>query len=178
MTFASMFKAATALSLAGLLAACGGGGNSATPTGSAPGAAPAPELPAVAWASPAVFVSPGASNKSFAMENCTRNTSVNAYNNGQYSYQGSTVDLYTATLVITSNGDISMSAATTQTGTISTLWNIVFANIQNSAWSVSGTTQTPSYTINGNSDGRSEEQYFSIYSAQDESNVNLNSNTS
>ena len=170
MTFASMFKAATALSLAGLLAACGGGGNSASPTGS--GAAPAPELPAVAWASPAVFVTPGAASKSFAMENCTR--SGNVYTNTT-SQNIPSSSLYTASLVITSSGDISMKAATTVTGAISTLWATAFANMQNAAWSVSGTTQTPSYTINGGTNGRSEYQYFNIYSTQGESNINLNS---
>jgi hypothetical protein len=122
-----------------------------------------------------VFVTPGAESKSFAMENCQRNTEVNVNNNGQNSYQNLTTDLYTATLVITSSGDISMKAATTETGAISTLWNTVFANMQNTAWSVSGTTQTPTYTINGSTYSRGENQSFNIYSAQGESNINLNS---
>jgi hypothetical protein len=46
----SIIKAAFAASLAALLAACGDGGDSA---------APPADLPPVAWASPAVFVTPG-----------------------------------------------------------------------------------------------------------------------
>ena len=77
--------------------------------------------------------------------------------------------------MIASSGDISMKAATTEMGTISTLWNVGFTNLQNTAWSVSGTAQAPSYNVSGEVEVGDNGQYFNIYSAQDKSNVELES---
>ncbi len=173
MTFTSMFKAGAALSLAGLLAACGGGGNSASPSGSAP----PPELPAVAWASPAVFVTPGAASKSFAMENCTRQTNVYVYDYrtqpAQFPSTNETIDMYTATFVVASNGDMSFNGATTNTGTVSKQWGMIFADAVNVSWSASGTTQTPSYQLSGNESFRNSSKNMNANSSSESSNLRL-----
>jgi hypothetical protein len=156
-----------------LLAACGGGGG-----GDA--AAPAAPLPPVAWASPAVFVTPGASSKSFALTGCTLRTNVDSYNyNPTYSYSNTstTVDLYTATLVVESSGDVSLKAATTLTGTINSLWSMAYSDASYMNWSVGGTSQTPSYAINANEQLRNGNRYMNVYSSVEQSNVELNLNT-
>jgi hypothetical protein len=127
----SLFKAAVAASVVSLLAACGGGGDAATP------------LPPVAWASPAVFVTPGAVNKSFALTGCYRTV----YDDDEEEYIENEVSLYKASLVIASNGDMSILAATTTTGTVTTVWSKAFADAQEVSWSVSGSSQTPSYSL-------------------------------
>ncbi len=103
MKFLSLSQAATAVSFAGLLAACGGGDGGGGCGGGGGGAAP--DAPSVAWASPAAFVTPGAASTSFALANCSK-----------YDYDSdSRQDLYNATLNIASNGDMSISAAMTLT---------------------------------------------------------------
>jgi hypothetical protein len=130
----TLFKAAVAASLVSLLAACGGGGGGG-----------ASDAPSVAWASPAAFVTPGAASKSFALANCSK-----------YDYVAdSNQTLYKATLLIASNGNMSISAATTTTGTVSEMVSIAFADARGSDWSASGTTQTPSYSISMNQQFRS-----------------------
>jgi hypothetical protein len=111
----SIIKAAFAASLAALLAACGDGGDSA---------APPADLPPVAWASPAVFVTPGASNKTFALEGCSGRLGGEDMD----SYGG---NFYNASLNIASNGNVSFSAATTTTGTVSVLWTMAFEDVGN-----------------------------------------------
>jgi hypothetical protein len=166
MRFTSVFRAAVAVSLAGLLAACGGGGGGGgVPSGS--GAAPA-ELPSVAWASPAVFVTPGAASKSFELANCRRTTDSYSYVNDQYQgYQRGETDLYTASFVITSSGNVSMNAAVTSTGSVSNLWNLVFADAIGSNWGASGTTQTPSFSLSGYTSSRGANSNFNMSSSAD-----------
>jgi hypothetical protein len=124
-----------------------------------------------------VFVTPGATSKSFAMDGCTRDGSLNTgIINTNSTYQPiPTSSLYTATLVIASSGDVSMKAATTETGTVSTLWNVGFAKLQNTAWSVSGTSETPSYTLSGDSNERGENRNYAVYSEAGNAYVYLNS---
>ncbi len=136
----SLLKAASAALLVALLAACGGGGDDA---------APAPD---VAWASPAAFA--GASNKSYVLEGCRLATyvnlsalSMNEVPLGQSEGPPPGDLLYNAKLVIAANGDLSISAATTTTGTVSVLWSMPYASMTYSAWSVDGTVQTPSYSL-------------------------------
>jgi hypothetical protein len=130
----SLFKAAVAATVVSLLAACGGGGDTA---------APATPLPPVAWASPAAFVTPGASSKSFALTGCYRTI----YDDDEEEYIEDEVNLYKASLVIASNGDMSILAATTATGTVTAVWSKAFADARNVSWSVSGSSQTPSYSL-------------------------------
>jgi hypothetical protein len=157
MKFASMFRAAIAVSLAGLLAACGGGGSAPPPEGAAP-------LPEVPWASPAVFVTPGQGNKSFALKGCYR--SMEVYDPQLEETVYTEQELYKASLQIASNGDVSVLASTTSTGTVSVVWSIAFADTQNTTWSVYGTTQTPSYFLSMYKGGRSGNQNFSVYPSQ------------
>jgi hypothetical protein len=146
-------KAAIAVSLASLLAACGGGGG---------GSAAAPEAPAVAWGSPAAFVTPGAASKSFALDYC----SMNDYANG-----GAQQDLYNATLQIASNGDVIISAATATTGTVSPIITLKFADAQYSNWSVGGTTQEPGYSVSMSENFRNRSASFDSYSNVESSRV-------
>jgi hypothetical protein len=176
MRFTSVFRAAVAVSLAGLLAACGGGGGGGgVPSGSGPGAAPA-EVPSVAWASPAVFVTPGAASKSFELANCRRVTDSYPYVNGQYQgYQRGETDLYTASFVITSSGNVSVNAAVTSTGSVSSLWNFAFADAINSNWGASGTTQTPSFSLSGYTSSRGANSSFNMSSSADFGRASFNS---
>lgn len=111
----SLFKAALVAAVVSFLAACGGSD-------------PAPN---VGWASPAAFVPAGASSKSFGLQSCTINSA---------SYQG---DLYSASLVIASNGDVSVLAATTSTAAAVTQWSLPFAQATQSSWQVNGTVEEP-----------------------------------
>lgn len=149
----SWLKAASAGLLVALLAACGGGST-------APGAA---ALPEVAWASPAVFVTPGAANKSFALTGCERRI----YNIDE-PYQV----LYKASLLIASNGDVSILASTTETATATVIFSIAFADAKESSWSVGGNTQTPTYSLYVNQSGRDFDRYFSVYSRSDSQSLN------
>jgi hypothetical protein len=168
----SLFKAALAASLLSLLAACGGGGDTA---------APATPLPPVAWASPAVFVTPGAANKSFGLTGCTLSTNIDTYNYNvspsTYSNTSTSVNLHTATLVIDSSGDVSLKAATTVTGTINSLWIMAYSDAAYMNWSVGGTSKTPSYTINANEQLRNGNRYMNVYSSVEQSEVRLEFNT-
>lgn len=146
MKFLSLSRAAIAVSVAGLLAACGGGGGAAA------------DAPSVPWASPAAFVTSGAASKSFALVNCSK-----------YDFDAERrQDLYNATLQIASNGDISISAATTTTGTVSPIFSIAFADARYSKWSASGTTQTPSFALTMNQSLRNGNTSFNIYDYGDE----------
>ena len=147
MTSKTWLKTASAALLAAMLAACGGGGTTSTP------------LPDVAWASPAVFVTPGAASKSFALTMC----------------EGERIDddeedehpLYKASLQIASNGDVSVVASTTETATATAVWSMAFADAQNTSWSVSGNTQTPTYSLNMYSgSGRSGYKSLNVYTEQ------------
>lgn len=159
----SILSAAIAVSLASLLAACGGGGGGTSSDG-----APAPEAPSVAWASPAVFVTPGAASKTFGLD-CTRVTNTYIYNQG-----GSDVrePMYTATLKISANGDMTVSAATSTTGTIAVLQSIALADAGNYSWNVSGTIETPTYRLNVNQPGRDSSKSLSVYASGDRYVVN------
>ncbi len=133
MQTSNVMKGMLAISSAALLAACGGG-DSAT-------------APEVVWASPAVFVTPGAASKSYALKGCersVRNTRID----------GPIVEtvLYKATLVIASSGDMSISASTTDNGTPSVVFSRAFADAQNVGWSVQGSAQTFTYSINNRRD--------------------------
>ncbi len=141
MKFSSMIRASLAVSLVSLLAACGGG-DSATPA------------PEVAWASPAVFVTPGAANKSFALSGCERRT---------YGQQVPNQTLYKASLLIASNGDVSILASTTETATATVIFSIAFADAKDSSWSVSGNTQTPTYSLYVNQEVRDFEKSINVY---------------
>ena len=147
MTSKTWLKTASAALLAAMLAACGGGGTTSTP------------LPDVAWASPAVFVTPGAANKSFELTMCERDIE-----------EGEDDDehpLYKASLQIASNGDVSVVASTTETATATAVWSMAFADAQNTSWSVSGNTQTPTYSLNMYSGGgRSGYKSLNVYRAQ------------
>lgn len=158
MKLASIYSSAIAVSLASLLAACGGGGG-----GGAAGGGSAAEAPSVAWASPAVFVTPGAADKTFAL-NCTKVT---------YTYV-STVGgsparepMYTATLKISANGDTVVSAATSTTGTISVLQSIALADAGSYSWDVSGTVQTPTYSLSVYQSGRDRSKSLNVYASGD-----------
>jgi hypothetical protein len=169
MTSISWLKTASTSLLVALLAACGGGGGSST--------TPVPE---VAWASPAVFVTPGAASKSFALAGCRKYTEIQSDNyNDEESWQRteSTVDLYTATMVIESNGDVSFKAATTVTGTVSELWRMTFTEARSMNWSVYGTTQTPSYTLNGYQNLRDGQKYVNVYGNSEEPSVEFDVDT-
>lgn len=133
-----------------LLAACGGGSDSAAPA--------ATPLPEVAWASPAVFVTPGASSKSFALTMCEREIDNDDEEVEQL--------LYKASLQIASNGDVSIVASTTETATATTVWSMAFADAQNASWSVSGNTQTPTYSLYMSSNGRSGNKSLNVYRQQ------------
>jgi hypothetical protein len=139
---------ALALSVS-LLAACGGS-DSPVVGGSLPSATPTVNFNNAAWASPAVFVPPSASNKTFALS-CTKFTELNTV-----SYEGVNVvittlntrdQLYTATLKISTNGDTVVSAATSTTGTISALQSIALVDANEYSWNVNGTIQTPTYSL-------------------------------
>jgi hypothetical protein len=99
----SLFKAAVAASVVSLLAACGGGGGTAPSAGMSS----EPEV-FIPFASPAMFVPPGAASKSVPLTAC---------NEG----------LQTATLVINSSGDMILSGAPSGTTTISEIHRINYA---------------------------------------------------
>ncbi len=122
----SLFKVAAGASVVAVLAACGGGDDS----------------PAVSWASPAAFVSPGASNTSFALSSCQRDV-----RNEENDESLETDTLYKASLLIASNGDVSLLASFTADGSPTVLWSLPFDQVGESAWTASGTTQTPSYSL-------------------------------
>jgi hypothetical protein len=134
----SIVKAAFAAALVSLLAACGGGN----------------DAPEVSWASPAAFA--GASSKSYALQGCYRSI----YDDDAEEYIEDEVPLYNAKLVIGTNGDISIQAATTSTGAATAVWNFTYADATNLAWSVSGTTETPSYYITGYRGGRNNSSFY------------------
>lgn len=139
----SLLKAAFAAAVVSLLAACGGGDDAA---------------PDVAWASPAVFA--GAASKSYALAGCERSI----YDDDEGEYIEEDVPLYNAKLVIAANGDVSIQAATTTTGTVTTVWTMAYADAQNASWSASGTTQTPSYYLSMYQSGRNSYKSFYAYS--------------
>lgn len=139
----SLLKAAFTAAVVSLLAACGGGDNAA---------------PDVAWASPAVFA--GAASKSYALQGCSGGFG----GDGIDGYSGS---FYNASLNITSNGNVSISAATTTTGTVSVLWSLAYADAQNASWSVYGNTAEAGYNLSMNNSSRSgSSSVFAEYSPE------------
>jgi hypothetical protein len=141
------------VSLASLLAACGGGGG---------GGGGSADSSGVAWASPAVFVTPGAADKTFGLD-CSRTTYTYTYSTN--SATQTQESLYTATLKISANGDTVVSAATSTTGTISVLQSIALAAAGNYGWNANGTVQTPTYSLYVNQSGRGESKNFNIYAS-------------
>jgi hypothetical protein len=164
----SILNAAIAVSLASLLAACGGGGDSASPTGS--GATPPPELPAVAWASPAVFVTPGASSKTLAL-NCT--TQTDTYSAPNYNRVRTSGALVSATLKISANGDTVVSAATSTSGPISALQSIALADATSYSWRVNGTLEAPLYILELRQQDRNTTKRIEVISESEGTTVNL-----
>jgi hypothetical protein len=157
----TLWKAALAASLVSWLAACGGGGGDATPS---------TPLPEVAWASPAVFVTPGAASKSFALTGCTRTTNVNVTNYvPQYSYTTTSteVTVTNASLLISSNGNISILGQLAPSTASTTVWSQSADTARNLAWSVSGTTQSPTYYLQAGSNARNTSQDINISSGAD-----------
>lgn len=125
MVFKSVLTAAAAV----VLAACGGGG----------GGAAAPE---VAWASPAVFVTPGASSKAYALAGCT----LDSYDSQtrETEFDG---PLYQASLNISSNGDLSIVAAKTDGGARAEVWSQPFAQAGEVGWAVAGSSSQSEYML-------------------------------
>lgn len=126
-------KCASAALLAALLSACGGGG--------APSSTPLPEVP---WASPAVFVTPGAASKSFALTGCTTGSLEIGMEQPQALDRQ---NLYNASLQIASNGDVSILASTTQTATATVMLTIAYADASAISWEAFGNTQAPAYGL-------------------------------
>lgn len=147
----SLIKVTFVVFLTAMLAACGGGGTS---------------IPAVAWASPAVFVPPGTADKIFALS-CTKVTTVNTvtYVESQVIITTETTrdQLYTTTLKISANGDTVVSAATSATGTISVLQSIALADANEYSWNVNGTIQTPTYSMSVRQSGSNPSKSLNIY---------------
>jgi hypothetical protein len=155
----SFLKAAFAAAVVSLLAACGGGDDAA---------------PDVAWASPAVFVTPGASSKVFALQGCSGGYG----GEGIEGYEG---NFYNVSLSIASNGDVSLSASTTTTGTVSVLWNMAYADAHNVTWSIDGNTSEPSYGLSMYTSSRSGSASLGVYYESEEDSylsVNRSSNES
>ncbi len=121
------------IAIAHLLAACGGGD---TTTSSTPNAnSPPAVFEQPAWASPAMLVPPGQSSVSIALTGCNLSNSdaMTSLESPQRPIIRGT-SLYTASLVITSAGALSLIAATSTTATLSTVtqWlseDTVFANL-------------------------------------------------
>ena len=101
----SFFRAAVAVSFAGLLAACGGGG------GSSPELPPGFTFVQPAWASPAMLVPPGQTSKTFSLNGGCSWSNLNGIN-------GSEGRLHTVTLVVSSSGSLTLNGATATTATI------------------------------------------------------------
>ncbi len=121
------------IAIAHLLAACGGGD---TTTSSTPNAnSPPAVFEQPAWASPAMLVPPGQSSVSIALTGCNlsnRDAMTSLESLQRPIIRGTS--LYTASLVITSAGSISLIAATSTTATLSTVtqWlseDTAFANL-------------------------------------------------
>lgn len=101
-----IFKLLAVVFTSATLAACGGGG--ASPSASGPDALPAPELPQVPFASPAMIVPNGDVSTTIALTNCTDG-------------------LQTASLVVNSSGDMILTGAPSGTTTVSELQRINYA---------------------------------------------------
>jgi hypothetical protein len=170
----SIFTAAIAVSLASLLAACGGGGGS--------GGSTAPDAPQVAWASPAVFVTPGASQKVFELETCAKKITVSSYSYNlswqdfrQSSPTETSEPLYTATMTISANGDTQISASTSTTAPIKAIQKFLLAEVNAYSWSVGNTVQDPRYSLLISKYGRGEEgsRYFNLQSSSESSSLTV-----
>ena len=127
-------KYASAALLAAMLAACGGGSGGAAST-------PLPEVP---WGSPAVFVTPGAASKSFALTGCTTGFLDSVV---EQPLAQDRENLYNASLRIASNGDVSILASTTQTATATVMLTIAYADASAVSWEAFGNTQAPAYGL-------------------------------
>lgn len=125
----TVFKSALTAGAMALLAACGGGGDGGV-------------APEVAWASPAVFVTPGALSKAHALAGCT----LRSYDSQtrETEFDG---PLYQASLVISSNGDLSIVAAKTDGGTRAEVWSQPFAQAGQVGWAVGGSSSNTAYTL-------------------------------
>lgn len=118
----SFFRAAVAVSFAGLLAACGGNdAATALPEGS-------PAFVQPAWASPAMLLSPGQSSKSHSLSGCFMESSLIVEESSQFDQPSNEQPLrlvgnpiYTVTLVISSSGTLTVNGATATTATIGPL---------------------------------------------------------
>ncbi len=128
----SFFRAAVAVSLISLLAACGGGGGT-----DANGKTPLVAAPEVSWGSPAMFVTPGASSKTLAANGCTFQVGL-----------GAQEKMHSVTMVITSAGDVSLVGSTAQGATPTTQLELKFAEMSYSGIDIRGTAQSPIYKLN------------------------------
>jgi hypothetical protein len=104
----SFFKLIAVACTTAILAACGGGG-SASQAASGPGAQPAPVLPPVPFASPAMIVPPGEASKTIALTNC----------GGGFQ---------NVSLVVNAAGDMILNGAPSGTTTVSELQRIDYAD--------------------------------------------------
>ncbi len=153
-----------AASLAALIVACGGGGGDGSPNLDT-------AAPEVAWASPAVFVTPGAASKSFALSGCKQSSYI-------IGIPGSTsVDLFNAKLTIASSGDVSVQAATSTLGPITALWSMTYANAQTVTWSVFGDLIDTGYSMRMDQISSSDRAVINLVSAPWFSVLNANRNT-
>ncbi len=136
MKLLNTLKLGLAAGLIALLAACGG---SESPAGAAAGADPAKPLPEVPWGSPAVFVTPGQTSASFALNGCY-------FDDEAKDIEG---NLYQAKLVITSSGDVSIMGTTSAevSAVPETLFSMKFAEATLANWGVLGTVEAPTYSL-------------------------------
>jgi hypothetical protein len=144
----SWIRAAGALSVVALLAACGGGGDTAL-------APDAPPPQPVAWGSPAAFVPQGAAQKSLALNDCRLSVSD----------EGDA--LYKASLKIAANGDVSIAASSDPETSPTVIWSASYEQAQGTSWLAGGTAQTPTFIL-----GMQEKKDEMLYALLISSDVN------